>query len=69
MVLVAAHRGIAGNLYPLQDSIYEMVERASAGKKRKPRREMGCGRMIEVKNLTFSYVRTSLSVSDLSETV
>lgn len=55
MVLVAAHRGITGNLYPLQDPIYEMVEQASAGKKRKPRREMGCGRMIEVKNLTFSY--------------
>ena len=34
MVLVACHSGGAGNLYPVQGEVYEMVEQAGSGKEK-----------------------------------
>ena len=41
MVLVAGNRGGAGNLYPVQGKVYEVVEQAGAGKEKGAAREMG----------------------------
>ena len=41
MVLVAGDRGGAGNLYPAQNEVYEVVEQAGAGKETGAAREMG----------------------------